>query len=174
MLFARRRAIVVHQRDGRLNEFFRQFAGIGNGRAAADELRAGPVKGADAAQTPYQVRQVAAENAPVMVDFIDDHILEIFEKTDPDRVMGQNPSVQHVRIGHDNMPGIAHRRAGRGGRVSVKGIRANLYFERFYGFRQFRHLVLAQRLGGEQVKGAALGIPQQPVEHRQVVTKRFA
>src|SRR5947209_10097009 len=76
-----------------------QFARIGDGSGTADKLRIASIKTRDAAETTQYIAEVAAENATVGVQLIDDDIAQMFEEASPARVMRQNAGVQHVGIG---------------------------------------------------------------------------
>ena len=133
MFFAGRRTVVVHQFNWHLHQFFRQLPGIRNGSAATDELRGGAVERADAFQTSDHIGKVAAEYTAILVNFVYDHITQIFKKPNPDGVMGQNTRMEHVRICHHNMTGIAHRFACRGRRIAIESVRTDFHVKGFNG-----------------------------------------
>ena len=121
------------------------------------------------AQPPQHVSHVRAEDAAVLVAFVDDHVAQPAEEAGPAGVAGQQGPVQHVRSGQQ-VPGVA---AGPGPlgrrRVPVEG-----------GGLDPRQGQGADR--GELVRGQGLG--RCDVEHglaghhggerRQQVAERFA
>ena len=72
---------------------------------------------------------MAAEHAAIGVQFIDDYVLEAFEKLHPFRVVREHGGVEHVRVREHDMPGLAHGAASVGWRVSVVCERANFGVE---------------------------------------------
>src|SRR5207245_4839581 len=76
-----------------------QFAGICDGRGAANELRLASVKTRDAAQPAKDIAQMAAENAAVGVQFVENDVPQMLEQPRPTRVVRKNARVQHIRIG---------------------------------------------------------------------------
>ncbi len=64
---------------------------------------------------------MAAEDATVGVQFVDDNVAEIFEEASPARVMREDTGVQHVGIGKDDVALLANGFACVAGRVAVVG-----------------------------------------------------
>ncbi len=54
--------------------------------------------GADPEQPAEDVGDVAAEEAPVSVQLVDDDDPELLEELEPLRVVGQDGRVEHVRV----------------------------------------------------------------------------
>src|SRR6266404_3109473 len=78
--FLRRgRAVGVQDFDLRFQKPSSQISGIGNRGGAANELRVATVEARDAAETPKDVAQVAAKDAAIGVQLIDDDIAQVFE-----------------------------------------------------------------------------------------------
>ena len=117
------RAVVVDQLDRRLEHALRQLGGVGDRGAGADEDRVGAVVGADAPQAPDDVRHVAAEQAAVRVQLVDDDVLQVLEELEPLRVVGKDRRVEHVGVGDDDLAGGAHDAPDVGRRVAVVGVR---------------------------------------------------
>ena len=113
VLATARRAVVVDQLDRRLEDPLGQLARVGDGGAGADEDRVGAVVAADAAQAPDHVGDVAAEEAAVGVQLVDDHELQVLEQLEPLGVVGEDRGVEHVRVGDDDLPGGPHHRSAR-------------------------------------------------------------
>jgi len=82
--------------------------------------------------------------------------------------------MQHVGVGDDDMPLAADCPTGILRGVSVIG--KNLYFfaQKFYGFIQLGPLILAEGFGREKVYRPTRRVAENTIQHRQVVTKRFA
>jgi len=76
---------------------------IADSGRAEDELRIGSIKRADPLEPAQHVGDVRSENAPVGVDFVDNHVLQGFEELRPLGVVGQDPLVQHVRVRHHDV-----------------------------------------------------------------------
>ena len=79
------------------------------------------VVGADPEQPAQHVGDVAAEDAAVRVQLVDDDDLELLEQLEPLRVVGQDRRVEHVRVRDHDLAGGPDRRADRRGRVAVVG-----------------------------------------------------
>ena len=113
VLAARRSAVVVDQLDRRLEDALGQLARVGDGGAGADEDGVGAVVAADAPQAADDVGDVAAEQAAVGVQLVDDDVLQVLEQLEPLRVVRKDGGVEHVRVGDHDLPGRAHDAAGR-------------------------------------------------------------
>src|SRR5258706_6920897 len=92
-----RRTVGVQYFDLRFQKPASQISRIGNRGGAANELRVAAVEACDAAETPKDVAQVAAKNAAISVQLIDDDIAQVFEEARPAGVMRANLGVEHVR-----------------------------------------------------------------------------
>ena len=93
-------------------ERFGQFARVGDGGGAADELRLGAVELADAPQAAQQVGQVAAVDAAVVVQLVDHDVAQVLEVARPAGVVRQDAAVQHVGIGEHHIGALADGFAG--------------------------------------------------------------
>ena len=132
------------------------------------------VERAHALQTPDDVGQIAAENAAVGVDFVDDDVFEVFKQLDPLGVMGQYARVEHIRIGHHHMAGGADGGAGGRGGVAVVGIALDRLAQEVYERVQLGGLIGGERLCGEEIEGARVGILEDRVQHGQIVAQGLA
>jgi hypothetical protein len=65
--------------------------------------------GADPQQAPQHVGDVAAEQAPVGVQFVYDDDLELLEELEPLGVVRQDRGVEHVRVRDDDLSGASDR-----------------------------------------------------------------
>ena len=109
-------------------------------------------------QQPSQhVRDVAAEDAAVHVRLVDDDVAQLLEELEPLGVMGQDRRVEHVRVGDDDLPGGADVVPDRIGRVAVVDARGDIDVSGVGELAEGRQLVLAERLGREQVQRAGGG-----------------
>ena len=171
---AARRAVRVHDAEGRSGEGLGQLARIGDGGRAADEDRLRSVEFADAPQAPQQVRQVAAVDAAIVVQLVDHHVAQILEQLGPAGVVRQDAAMQHVRIGEHDVGALADGLAGILRRIAIVGECPDFRAHLVDGGLQLVELVFGQGLGREKVHGAGAWIGQQQVQDGQVVAQRFA
>src|SRR5207253_4975068 len=75
-----RRAVGIEDCNLGFEEARSQFAGICDGRGAANELRLASVKTRDAAQPAKDIAQMAAENAAVGVQFVENDVPQILDR----------------------------------------------------------------------------------------------
>ena len=64
---------------------------------------------------------MAAEDAAVGVQLVDDDVFEVFEELHPLGVVGQDGGVEHVRVGEHDVAGRADGAARIGRGVAVVG-----------------------------------------------------
>ena len=76
---------------------------VGDRRARQQEARLGAVDRGDASQAPEHVGDVRAEHAAVDVRLVDDDEREVREQVAPRGVVGQDPDVEHVGVGEDQV-----------------------------------------------------------------------
>ena len=115
-LLAARRAAFLDERERLLGQPLRQLARVGDRRRRADEDRVGSVVPADALHAPQHVGEVAAEDAAIGVQLVDDDEAQVLEQLRPLRVVRQDPRVQHVGVAeHD----VRARRGWRGARPAA-------------------------------------------------------
>jgi hypothetical protein len=145
------------------------FLWIGDGRRGANEARIAAVEAAQPLQPAQDVGDVAAEDAAVDVDLIDDNVLQPAEQRPPRRVVGQDAGVEHVGVGEQQPRRLADAAALRRRRVAViRGDGGRLVKLRGEAI-QLRQLVVRQRLGGKEVECTRGGIRQQHVHYGQVI-----
>ena len=65
--------------------------------------------------------EVAAENAAIRVQLVDDHEAEVLEQLRPSRMVRQDPRVQHVGVAQHDVRLAADRAACVRRRVAVVG-----------------------------------------------------
>ena len=121
MLFPTRRAVLLDQRDGLLDQLLGQRLRIGDGGAGADKLGGTAIVGAEAAQPAQHVGDMAAEDPAIGVHLVDHHKTQPIQKARPLRVKGQNAHVQHIGVGQQQARRLANARAVGGGGVAVVG-----------------------------------------------------
>ena len=149
-----------------------ELRGVGHGGRGQQEARPRAVGARDPAQPAQDIGHVGAEYATIDVGLVDDHDREVGHEVGPGAVVGQDPDVEHVGIGEDDVGAPANRAAGlaRGVPVVDRGAHALGQAER----GQRARLVLGQRLGRVQVQGAGPGIAEQDLECGQVEAQRLA
>ena len=89
----------------------------------------------------------------------------------------QNPRVQHVRVGEDDVGRLPNLPPMMRGRVAVVGGRVNAVGERRVRLGQLGdgpQLILREGFGGKQVEGLRLGIIEKRFRDRQVVAERLS
>ena len=82
--------------------------------------------------------------------------------------------MEHVRIRDDDVRPRADAAPGVSRGVPVVDIGADVLPEQILQVEDLLLLVLGERLGGEEVERAGVGLPEDPVEDRRVVAKRLA
>ena len=173
-LFGGGRPVLIHQHDVLLDDARGQLSRIGDGCRGADKLRMATVKFRDALEPPDDVGQVAAENAAVVVQLVDDNVAKILKQPLPLGVVRQDARVQHVRVG-DHQVGAGPDGFARVLRsVAVVGKGSKIVAQLFRPAVELHQLVLRQGLGGKKVERPRIRIFNQLAQDRQVVTKRFA
>ena len=176
VLAALRRAVfgLVDQCERTFDQSFGVFLWVGDGRRGADELRIAAVEAAQALHAAQHVGHMAAEHAPVAVDFVHDHELQPAEQRPPGRVEGQDAGMEHVGIGDEHAAGRANRSALAARRVAIIGVHRQRQLRLGDERGRFRFLVMGQRLGREEVQGAGVGPGRQARQDRQRVAERLA
>ncbi len=148
-----RRATAVHHLERQSGEPPREFPWIGDGGGSADEDGFGAVKATNPAQTVQDMQNMAAKNALVAVQLVDDHEGQVTEEAVPLAVVGQQPLMEHVRVGEQDVGWFPPEFCAHGFRgVTVVDLRPEPQgFQQ--GVRQqvpdALQLVLCQRLDGE-------------------------
>ena len=177
-LLAARRAALVDQLERLLGEALGQLARVRDRRRRAEEHRVRSVVPADAAQPPQHVAQVAAEDAAIGVQLVDDHVAQVLEQLRPARMVRQDARVHHVGVAEHEVRARPDRPARVLRRVAVVGEDADLLagraVDRLAHRLQLGELILRERLGRKQIQRAARRILEDRVEHRRVVAERLA
>ena len=154
ILFPGRCAIVFNQGKRLLHQRFGQLLGVGNGCRTADKLRFGTVKLTNPLQSSNQVGQMAAINAAIIVQFINDEIAEVFKGLGPLGVVWQNAAMQHVWIREHNIGPFSNGTAGVLRRIAIVGESADIGTHRFHQSIELLQLIFGQRLGRKQIHGS--------------------
>jgi hypothetical protein len=90
-----------------------------------------------------------AVHAAVAVQLVDDDVAQVLEELHPLGVVGQDPLMKHVGVGHDHVGAGPDRLAGIARSISVVGERADVGPQRLHDGVQLGELVLGERLGRE-------------------------
>ena len=144
-----RRPAAVDQRHLLLDQPRGQVGRVGDGGRAHDEHRPRAVEGADALQAAHDVGHVRAEDAGIIVQLVDDHVLQVLEQAGPLGVVRQDARMQHVGIGDHDLRLLADGLAHAGRRVAVVGVQAQPVAQGLVQVEQLGQLVLGQGLGRE-------------------------
>jgi hypothetical protein len=89
-------------------------------------------------------------------------------------MVGEDAGVEHVRIGDDDVAGLADGAACGGRSIAVVGERLDVGPDLLDQAVQLGLLVLGERLGREEVEGAGVRVFEDGVEDRQVVAEGLA
>jgi len=117
---------------------------------------------------------VAAEHPPICMEFVDDHEAQVLEELLPPRVVGEDSLVEHVGIGHHQVPLGPDRLAGVGRGVAVVSEGLDIRPEGVYHTLEFVDLILAQRLCRKEVERPGRGIFQNGLKYRNIVAEGLA
>ena len=164
------RPALRHLLHGFPDQALGQLPRVRDRRGGHDELGGRAVVRADPLQPPHDVGEVAAEDAPVGVKLVDHDVAEVLEEVQPLRVVREDPGVQHVGVGQDQVRPRPHRAPRVRRRVAVVGEHPEFRQAPGEGF-QLRELVLGERLGGKEVEHAGVGRSEERLEHREVVAE---
>ena len=147
-----------------------EFDRIGDRRRGEQEAGCRTVCCADPPEPPDHVRDVRAEDAAVGVGLVDHHPVEPFEEVPPRLVVGQDPDVEHVGVGHHQVRFPADR-----GPAVPWGIPVVDRVAEAGGIQlgESPGLVLGEGLGRVEVERCRPTGPGQAVEHRQVEGEGF-
>ena len=150
-----------------------QLDRVGDRRRGQQEARLGSVGGGDPAQSPQHVGDVRAKHAAIDVGLVDDDDGQVREQLAPGGVVGEDPDVEHVGVGEDQVGAPSDLRARLARRVAVvdRGAHRSCEPERADRAR----LVLGERLRRVEIERARLGDrAARDVERRQVEAQRLA
>lgn len=92
---------------------------MGGGGGRQNDGGCGPVVCGKPQQPTYFNSNIAAENTPVGVAFINNYIGEIAEETQPTFMLPQDGEVQHVWVGENEATVVADPGACFGGGVAI-------------------------------------------------------
>src|SRR5437660_7096420 len=106
-MFARWRAALRDNFKRLTSDGFRELPRVRNRGGAADELRMRTIEFADALQPPENIGEMAAINAAIVVQLINDYVPQILKQLRPFRVVREDPGVEHVGIREDDVSFIA-------------------------------------------------------------------
>ncbi len=130
---------------------------------------------ADPPEPAHQVGHIGAEYPVVDVEFVDHQPAQPLEKGRPAGVLGQQPGMEHVRIGEDHASLVPQSAPLRSRSVAVVHSRHHIARPRTaQGVAESAELVLCQRLGGEQQERGGAGIGKQRLDQRDDVRHRLA
>ena len=93
----------IHNHHVLLDETLSKGARVAHRGGEKDKLRVCSVEPAYPLQSLDDLVHVRAEDAPVGMDFSQDHKGKVLEELLPALVVGQNPPVKHIRVGNDNL-----------------------------------------------------------------------
>ena len=167
-------AAPFHEGDGTFGEPLRQLARVGDGGGTENELGRRAVVGAHPAEPAEQVGQMAAEHPAVGVHLVDHDEAQVLEELGPLRVVGEDARMEHVRVRDDDVRPGADAAPGVARGVPVVDVGADVLPEQILQIEDLLLLVLRERLGGEEIERAGVGLPEDPVEDRRVVAKCLA
>lgn len=103
------------------------------------------VQGAQPAQPAHNLRDIGAEDTPVVMALVDHHEPQSTEELGPPGMAGEQRAMQHVGVGEDHLRMVASPVPGLARAVPVVGGDAEPGdIQR----QQSGHLVVRQRLGG--------------------------
>ena len=171
---ARRCAVAVDDPGPPPCQGRRELARVRDRRRAADDDGGRPVVRADPQEPPDDVRDVAAEDAPVHVELVDDDVPELLEQAIPLGVVGEDRRVEHVRVRDDDLARGADDGADGRGRVAVVGRGVDLEVGRGREGAERRDLVLPERLRREQEERAGGRVVGERLQHRHLVAEALA
>ena len=150
--FAGGRAVCIHHFHFFFQKIGGEFARIRDRGAAANELRLRSIECRHAVQPTQHVAQMAAEDSAIGVEFIEHHILQIFEQPLPLGVMRKNSSVQHVWIAEDDVPFFADRFACVRGSVAIVSKNSEGVIETLPQIVKLGELILRQRFRRKKIQ----------------------
>ncbi len=137
-------------------------------------MRARAVKFRDARDAAQDVGEMATENPSIGVEFVEDDVTQVLEDARPLGVVRQNTGVQHVGIRENHVAAFANGFARVAGRVAVVSENTEGIVKVRRQILKLGELILRERLGGEEVEGARVGVFKDRVEDREVVAERFS
>ena len=150
------RTVTGHGQHVQAGEPARRQLGLGHGGGGQDERGGGAVGGAQPTQPTYDVGDMGAEDAAVVVTLVDHDVLQRAQEPGPALVAGEERTVQHVGVGEDVLSMVARPVALLVAAVAVVGGDPYVETER----TDRGHLVVGQGLRrGEVEDGRAAPVP---------------
>ena len=129
---------------------------------------------AQAQQPADDVRNVAAEDAPIGVQLVDHDDTQLLEELEPFRVMRKDRRVEHVRVRHDDLAGRSDGGADRCRRVAVIRRSGHTEASCIRKGDELGDLILSECLCREEAQGACRRIFGQRLENGEAVTQCLA
>ncbi len=169
-----RGAASVDDVEGTSRECLSQLARVADGGRADHQAGRRAVVRADAQESAQHVGDVAAEDAPVGVGLVDDHVAQLLEELEPLGVVGQDGAAQHVRIAQHHLASLAHDGPDGCRRISVVDGGREVHAGQARQIAELGQLILAECLGGEEVERPGSRILGDGLQDRQVVAERLA
>ena len=126
---------------------------------------------AQPAEPPQHVRHVAAEHPPQGVQLVDDDVAQPQEERRPARVRRQDPHVEHLGVGEDDVGVVADPRplVERGVAVVRRGHEVG-----DQPLAEGAQLVLGEGLGGEDQQRSVAATAGDRLDDRHLVAERLA
>jgi hypothetical protein len=166
--------------DGQPGQPRRRGAGLGRGGGGEQEHRTGPVVGGDTPKAAQHLGHVGAEDASVDVALVDDNEAQRAQERRPPPVAGQQPSVEHVGVGQQQVGVLPRPGAFLVAGVAVVGGGPHAGGQGGGQTAQGAQLVGGERLGRREVQGGrappAGGVVavEQRAEHGHLVGQGLA
>ena len=85
------------------NQLGGEFSGIADSGGTADEDRIGAVEVGQSTEPAEHIADMAPEDAAQHMYLVHDHITESSQEGRPPPVPGEDPDVQHVRVGEEHI-----------------------------------------------------------------------
>src|SRR5690242_2274247 len=117
---------------------------------------------------------MAAINASVEMQFIDDEIPEIFKQLHPFCMVRKNSRVKHVRVGKYDIRLLANGTTRILRCIAVVRMTCKTSTQSLIQPLQLKPLIFGQRLGGKEENRPLTPVPKNGVDDRKVVAKRFS
>ena len=118
-------AVLCDGDDGRFPQVLGQRLGVGDGGGGGNEARPCAVEAGDAAEAAQDVGDVAAKDAAIGVEFVQDDVAQAAKKAHPASVVGEDADVEHVGVGDEDAGLFADGGAVAGGGVTIIGAQGN-------------------------------------------------
>ncbi len=117
---------------------------------------------------------MAAEDAAIGVDLIDDDVFQPPEERTPIGMEGQDAGMEHVGVGDEHAAAGADARPLPARCVAIVGVDRDGQPGGVDDGRRLCFLVVGQRLGGKEIEGTGGGVGRQPRQDGQRIGQRFA